>query len=351
LNKNFINISGRKVGENYYPLIVPEIGINHNGSLEMAFKIVDAAKRAGAEIIKHQTHIPSDEMSIEAKSIKPGNSNKNIYSIIEKSSLSEEEEYKLFNYVKKKKMIFLSTPFSKLAIDRLVKFGVDTFKIGSGEFTNLPLIEYAASFKKNLILSTGMVDISFVDIVYKFLKKKKINFIFLHTTSLYPTPDNLVRLESINQLRRNYKNLIVGYSDHTTSNTACYGAVALGASIIEKHFVHSRKIKGPDIICSCDEKSLKELINNCKRMYDQKKGEKIFLKQEQVTRDFAHASIITTASIQKNEKFTRKNLWVKRPGTGEIHAHEYFELLGKRSSIFIDKDIQIKKRYVKNFNK
>ena len=120
-NKLF-KIEKRIVSQFHKPLIIPELGINHNGSLETAFKIVDAAKRSGAEIIKHQTHVPEDEMSEEAKKIKPGNSRKNIYEIISKSSLSEEKEYKLYRYVKKKNMIFLSTPFSRLAVDRLVKF-------------------------------------------------------------------------------------------------------------------------------------------------------------------------------------------------------------------------------------
>ena len=114
------------------------MGINHGGSVEVAFNIVDAAKNAGAEIIKHQTHIPDDEMSSEARKIAPGNSNKSIYSIIKKNSLSEEDEYKLFKYVKKNLLIFLSTPFSRLSVDRLMKFGVSSFKIGSGEFNNIP---------------------------------------------------------------------------------------------------------------------------------------------------------------------------------------------------------------------
>ena len=112
--------------------------------------MVDAAKKAGAEIVKHQTHIPDEEMSLEAKKIKPGNSNKNIYSIIEKCSLNEEHEYKLFKYVQKNKLIFLSSPFSKKAVDRLNKFGVSSFKIGSGEFNNFHLLDYISKFKKTL---------------------------------------------------------------------------------------------------------------------------------------------------------------------------------------------------------
>ena len=168
MKEPFLKIGTRVISKFHKPLIIPELGINHNGSLETAFKIVDAAYRAGAEIIKHQTHIPYDEMSEEAKKIKPGNSNKNIYEIISRCSLSEEQEYKLYKYVNKKKMIFLSTPFSKLAVDRLVKFGVKAFKIGSGEMNNYPLVEYICKFKKPMILSTGMHSIQDVKKVVKF---------------------------------------------------------------------------------------------------------------------------------------------------------------------------------------
>ena len=150
---NELKIGNLKIGENYPALIVPEIGINHNGNLDVAIKMVDAAKKSGAKIIKHQTHIPEDEMSVEAKKVKPGNSKKNIFSIIKDCSLSEEDEFKLFKYVKSKKMVFISTPFSKKAVDRLIKFGINAFKIGSGEFNNVPLLQYITKFKKPLIPS------------------------------------------------------------------------------------------------------------------------------------------------------------------------------------------------------
>ena len=185
--KKLFSIENRKISKNHNPLIIPEIGINHNGKIDVAFKMVDAAKRAGAEIVKHQTHIPEEEMSLEAKKIKPGNSNKNIYSIIEKSTLGEEDEYKLFKYVQKKNMIFLSSPFSKKAVDRLNKFGVSSFKIGSGEFNNIHLLDYITRFKKNIVLSTGMHDLKTVIKIYKFLIKKKQFLFFAHNIALSNT--------------------------------------------------------------------------------------------------------------------------------------------------------------------
>ena len=336
-------IEKRLISEKKHPLIIPEIGINHNGSLEVAIKIIDAAKRAGAEIIKHQTHIPDFEMSKEAKKIKPGNSSRNIYDIIANSSLSEEDEYKLFRYVKKNKMIYLSTPFSREACDRLIKFGVNAFKIGSGEMNNFPLIKHVLKYKKPLIVSTGMHSLKSVEKTVDFLKKKKANFALLHTTNLYPTPDNLVRLKSITQIKKRFPNIQVGLSDHTQSNTSSIGAISLGASIIEKHFVDKKTRKGPDISSSMDEKQLKSLIIDSKIIYQQLKGYKNLLEEEQVTRNFAFSSVVSTKIIEKGEKLTLKNLWIKRPGTGDFAANKLYKILGRKAKRYIFANSQIKK--------
>ena len=144
-----MEISGRKIGDKYQPLVIAEIGINHNGSLNEALKIVDEAHKAGAEIVKHQTHIADDEMSSAAKNVIPGHTKDSIYDIIDSCSLSESEEYELMKYVKKKGMIFISTPFSRAAADRLNKFDIPAYKIGSGECNNYPLIEHVANFGKS----------------------------------------------------------------------------------------------------------------------------------------------------------------------------------------------------------
>ena len=170
-NNLLMQIGKRKIGPEYRPIIIVELGINHNGSLKKAKQFVDQAKKYGAEIIKHQTHIPEDEMSIEAKKIIPSHTKENIFDIIKKTSLSEADEFKLMKYVKSKKMLFISTPFSRLAVDRLVKFKVPAFKIGSGECNNYPLIEYIASHKKPIILSTGMNTINSIKPSVKIFEK------------------------------------------------------------------------------------------------------------------------------------------------------------------------------------
>ena len=344
VKKPFIKIDNIKIGENFEPLIIPEIGINHNGDLNTAFKMVDAAKRAGAKIIKHQTHIPDDEMSEEAKKIKPENSKRNIYNIIKDCSLSFEKEYKLTQYCKKKKIIFISTPFSFKAVDRLVKFNVPIFKIGSGEIFNFPLLDYISKFKKKLIISSGMASIEQLKNTVSFLKKRNVDFAILHTTNLYPTPDNLIRLGSIAQLRQKFKNNIIGLSDHSSSNYSCFGAIALGASIIEKHFTDTFKRSGPDISCSVDEIGLKELIKGCNIISKQRFGDKNLLKEEQVTRNFAYASVVSRRKIEINEILSLKNITVRRPGTGDFGAAEFKNLLGKKVRSIIKKNIQIKKR-------
>ncbi|EHU9609318.1 sialic acid synthase, partial [Campylobacter jejuni] len=217
------------------PLIIPEIGINHNGSLEIAKLMVDAAKRAGAKIIKHQTHIVEDEMSQEAKNVIPGNANISIYEIMEQCALNYKDELALKEYVEKQGLVYLSTPFSRAAANRLEDMGVSAYKIGSGECNNYPLIKHIAQFKKPMIISTGMNSIESIKPTVKILRDYEIPFVLLHTTNLYPTPSHLVRLQAMLELYKEF-NCLYGLSDHTTNNLACIGAIALGASVLERHF-------------------------------------------------------------------------------------------------------------------
>ena len=177
-------------------MLLAELGINHNGSLEEAFKIVDAAINSGIEIIKHQTHVIHDEMSSEAKKVIPGNSDKSIYQIMEECALSEHEEISLKKYVEAKGAIFISTPFSRAAADRLERMDVPAYKIGSGECNNYPLIEHIAAFGKPIILSTGMNDIDSIKPSVEIFRKKNIPFALLHTTNIYPTAVSYTHLRA-----------------------------------------------------------------------------------------------------------------------------------------------------------
>ncbi len=338
--KNFY-IGKRLVGDNQLPLVIAEMGINHNGSLEEAFKLVDAAISSGIEIIKHQTHVIEDEMSSEARKVIPGNSNKSIYQIMSECALSEDEEIELKNYIESKGKIFISTPFSRAAADRLDKMDVPAYKIGSGECNNYPLIEHIANFGKPIILSTGMNSIESVSKAVEVMESKNVPYALLHTTNIYPTANNLVRLGAMTELQLSFPEALFGLSDHTLTNHACFGAVALGASILERHFTDSMQRSGPDIVCSMDPIAASELLEGVSILFDQRGGKKGALKEEQATIDFAFSTIVTIAPIKKGDLFTKDNIWVKRPGTGEILAEHFNDLLGKRASDDIPIDYHV----------
>jgi N-acetylneuraminate synthase len=339
-------ISGRKIGLDFEPLIIAEIGINHEGSLKVAFEMVDAAIEGGAEVIKHQTHVVEDEMSQEAKNIIPGNADVSIYEIMERCSLNEEDETKLKNYVESKGSIFISTPFSRAAALRLERMGVKAYKIGSGECNNYPLLELVAGFGKPIILSTGMNDIAAIEKAVNIFRKHKAPFSLLHTTNLYPTPDELIRFGAMQEMIEAFPDAVIGLSDHSIDNIACLGAVALGASILERHFTDDKGRTGPDICCSMDAIDCNELIVQSARMAKMRGGSKHAAKEEQVTIDFAYASVVTIKGIKKGDVLSTDNIWVKRPGTGDFLADDYEELLGKVVSEDIQANIQLKNEFV-----
>jgi N-acetylneuraminate synthase len=336
-----VSIAGRKIGPAHPPLVVAEIGINHEGSLKTAFEMVDAARRAGVEVVKHQTHVVEDEMSGAARKVIPGNAKISIYEIMERCALSEDEERKLKDYVESNGMIFISTPFSRAAADRLKGMDVPAYKIGSGECNNYPLLKHIASFGRPIILSTGMNTIDSVRKAVDIFESARVPYALMHTTNLYPTPPHLVRLGAMVELGKAFPKAVIGLSDHTTDNVACLGAVALGASILERHFTDRMDRVGPDIVCSMDEQRCRELIQQTRTLHSELGGTKGPAKEEQVTIDFAFATVVTIAPIKKGEAFTMKNLWVKRPGTGKIAAERFESMLGKRASRDIPADTHL----------
>ncbi|QQZ10277.1 N-acetylneuraminate synthase family protein [Heyndrickxia vini] len=349
MNIPIMEIQNRKVGQNFPPLVIAEIGINHEGSLCVAKEMVDAAYRAGAEIIKHQTHIIEDEMSKEAKKVIPGNTDVSIYEVMSRCALNESDEYELKKYVESKGMIFLSTPFSRAAANRLEEMSVHAYKIGSGECNNYPLIDHIASFGKPMIVSTGMNNIESISKTVGILEKHNVQYALLHCTNIYPTPPELVRLGGMQQLMDHFPNAVIGLSDHTLNNNSCLAATALGASILERHFTDRKDRLGPDIVCSMDPVEMKQLISGSSEIFKMRGGKKEASKEEQSTIDFAFATVVTTKPLKKGDILTRENIWVKRPGTGEIKAEFFEELIGKSviNNIPVDehltwKDIKIK---------
>ncbi len=335
-----IEIGGRKIGEGYPPLVIAEIGINHEGDLSKAIRMVDDAHAAGCECVKFQCHIVEDEMI--PNKVVPANARESIWEIMKRCALTAEEESYLKRYVESKGMIYLCTPFSRAAAVRLEGMGVLAYKIGSGECNNYPLITHIAGYGKPVILSTGMNDMASIRPAVDILRAARVPFALLHCTSMYPTPYEKVRLGALQEMAQAFPDAVIGLSDHSIGNYTCFAAVALGARILEKHFTSDKSWPGPDIPLSIDPPELAELIRGSWAIYQALGGRKGILPEEQPTIDFAYACVVTLQPIRKGEVFSRDNLWVKRPGTGEIKAVHYESLLGRVALRDLPGDYQVR---------
>jgi sialic acid synthase SpsE len=332
-------IDKRVIGSNHPPLVLAEVGINHEGNFKKAIQCVDAAVAAGAECIKFQCHITEAEMV--PTNMKPGKiSRERLWDIIKRCELTEKEEVTIQKYCRKKNIMYLSTPFSREAADRLNQMGVPAFKIGSGECNNYPLIEHIARMGKPIILSTGMNNLTSIRKAVLIIKKYKCPLILTHCTSMYPTPYDKVRLGAIVDLQKAFS-VPVGLSDHSIGIYTCLGATALGACVLEKHFTVSRKWPGPDISISIEPQELEELIKGSRAIWLASGGKKTILKEEMPVVNFAYASVVTIADIAKGEKLTEKNIWVKRPGTGKFPAEQLRSIIGKTATKKLKKEKQL----------
>ncbi len=322
-------LKDRLIGEDHPPFVIAEVGINHEGDFNKAIQLVDAAVAAGAECVKFQCHITEAEMI--PTDMKPGKiSNERLWDIIKRCELTEEEERRVKAYCESKGILYLCTPFSREAADRLEQLGVLAYKIGSGECNNTPLIEHIARKGKPIILSTGMNDLNSIRPSVEIIRKYGCPLVLLHCTSMYPTPYAKVRLGALHNLREAFQ-VPVGLSDHSMGIWTCLGAVALGACILEKHFTISRQWPGPDTPISIEPNELADLIKGSKAIFEARGGQKNILPDEKPVIDFAYASVVTVRPVAKGEEFSPQNTWVKRPGTGPLHASSLPRVLGRRS--------------------
>jgi sialic acid synthase SpsE len=332
-------INHRKIGPQYPPFVIAEVGINHEGSFDKAIQCVNAAVKAGADCVKFQSHITEAEMI--PTDMKPGEiSEERLWDIIKRCELTGEDEIRIKKYCEDKGIIYLCTPFSREAADRLQSINVSAFKIGSGECNNIPLLEHVAKFGKPIILSTGMNDVESIQKSVKAIQKYETPLMLMHCTSMYPTPYEKVRLGAIKELQDMF-GLPVGLSDHSIGIYTCLGAVALGAAALEKHFTVTREWPGPDVPISIEPDELAELVKGSKAIFSALGGHKTILPEEQPVIDFAYASVVTIAPVRAGEVFSLENTWVKRPGTGAILASELNRVLGKKATRDIQKDSQI----------
>ena len=324
-----LSIAGRKVGPEHPPLVMAEVGINHEGDVNKALQLVDAAAAVGAELVKFQCHITEKEMV--PTDMTPGKiSSEKLWDIIKRCELTADEELRVQAHCASKGVIYLSTPFSREASDRLNAMGVPAFKIGSGECNNLPLLDHIAKFGKPIIMSTGMNDLASVKRSVEVLKDR-VPYALLHCTSMYPTPYEKVRLGAIADLMQTFPGVPVGLSDHSMNIWTCLGAVALGASLLEKHFTISRSWPGPDTRISIEPDELRDMIGGSRAIWQARGGRKNILPEEQPVIDFAYATVVSIARIKAGEAFSLSNIWVKRPGTGPLKAERFNDVIGKRA--------------------
>lgn len=334
------SIADRPVGAEHPPLVIAEIGINHEGDEVKARRMINDAAAAGCECVKFQTHVVEDEM-IE-NDVVPGNADEPIYTMMQRCALDADTEARLKAHAESLGLIFLSTPFSRAAASRLHALDVPAYKIGSGECNNYPLIEFICSLGKPVILSTGMNNLDMIEKSVAGIRAAGVPYALLHCTSVYPTPYDKVRLGAMKELTARFPDAVIGLSDHSLSIYPCLGAVALGASILERHFTSDKSWPGPDIEVSMNPAELGQLVIGSRAIHAAGGGAKEILDEEAPTIRFAYASVVTIEAVDEGAELTRSNIWVKRPGTGEIQAEKFGELLGRRTVRAIAKDTQIR---------
>lgn len=314
-------------------LIIAEAGVNHNGSFDLAKKMIDVAKDAGADYIKFQTFIPENLVSCYAQKAeyqkKSTQQDQTQLEMLRNLALSQHDFTELKAYCDEVGIGFLSTPFDLESIDFLNTLNMDFWKLPSGEITNLPYLEAIGKTKKRVIMSTGLCDIKEVQTAIEILEKQGVKDItVLHCNTEYPTPFCDVNLLAMEHMRK-VLNKPVGYSDHTVGIEISVAAVALGAVCIEKHFTLNKDMEGPDHKASLDPEELKSLVKSIRNVeIGLGKNVKAMTASESKNREIARKSIVAKTEIKKGEMFTAENLTVKRPGSG-ISPMEWYDVLGK----------------------
>ena len=318
--------------------IIAEAGVNHNGSLEIAKALIDAAVRADADAVKFQTFKADKLVSKTAQKAsyqkETTDADESQYAMIKKLELDEKAHHELIEYCKMKNILFLSTPFDHESIDLLADLGMEIFKIPSGELTNLPYLRHIGSLKKEVILSTGMATIDEINAALQVLitaGTSKEQITVLHATTEYPCPMNEVNLRAMLTIRNTF-NIRVGYSDHTRGIEVPIAAAAMGASVIEKHFTLDRQMEGPDHKASLEPDELiamVQAIRNIEKALGD--GIKQPATSEMKNIPIARKSIVASRAIAKGERLSAENITVKRPGNG-ISPMRFDEIIGTIAS-------------------
>lgn len=343
----YIKFSNHRIGNKYKPFIIVEACVNHQGNFKIAKKMIYFAKKVGAQCIKFQHHIISEEM-LEDNIPKSSNFKKSLSEVIKKTNFSLKQHLLLKSTCEKIGIEYLCTPFSIKAAKELNYLKVKAFKTGSGELTNHPLIDFIAKLNKPMIVSTGMSLPEEIDETVKIIKKRGTPFALTHCISAYPCPNEIMNLDFITELSKKYR-VPIGLSDHTSSIFNALGAVSLGASLIEKHFTFNKKLSGPDHKSSIDAKELKVLVEGVNANFLARGNLKKIFPQEKEIINWARESVVSTSNILKNQKLTINNISVKRPSPkkNQIPAKYYKKIIGKKVKIDIPKDTILKFNFLK----
>jgi N,N'-diacetyllegionaminate synthase len=325
--------------------IIAEAGVNHNGDIVIAKKLVDAAKEAGADAIKFQTFKAENMVSKYAQKAEyqkgTTRDDESQLEMIKKLELDLKSHKELIQYCKKKQILFLSSPFDLESIDLLNKLGLKIIKIPSGEITNLPYLRKLGTMEKRLILSTGMADLGEIEDALDVLTKSGTpleSITVLHCNTEYPTPFEDVNLRAMLTIRNAFPGISVGYSDHTLGIEAAIAAVALGATVIEKHFTLDRNLPGPDHKASLEPGELKTMISGIRNIEKALgNGIKRPSPSEVKNKPIARKSLVATQPIKTGELFSAENITAKRPGVG-ISPMRWDEVLGQAAQKDYEKD-------------
>jgi N,N'-diacetyllegionaminate synthase len=318
-------------------ILIAEAGVNHNGSLQKAYKLIDIASYCGANYIKFQITDASVISTFAKKAkyqIDKKNTRESQYLMIKRLEMEWSKIHPLLiKRCKKKNIKFLTSIFDSSWIDEIKKLNLDYIKIPSGEINNFPLLKSVTKLKKKILLSTGASNILEIECAVNFLLKngiKKKNLTIMHCNSAYPTPINDVNLLAINYLKKKFK-LSVGFSDHSLGSEAGIASVALGVKVIEKHFTISNFMRGPDHKISLNPKQLKNFVTSIRKTEKALgKNKKFVTNSEKVNRNLIRKSIYANTDIKKNEFFTNQNIKLKRPGTG-LKPIQFEKMIGKKS--------------------
>lgn len=315
-------------------IIIAEACDNHMGCMETAIEMCNQAKLAGADIIKFQHHLADEEMLEDSPM--SDNFDEPLYDFLKKNALSLDDHKTLKKHCESIDITYLCTPFSYKAAVELMELDVPGFKIGSGEMTDIPSLLKIAELNKPMILSTGMSTLDEIDATYNALIDNCHSLSLLNCVSEYPPVYEDINLNVIEVMQDRYSKATIGHSDHTPDLYTCFGAVALGAKIIEKHVILDKKTPGPDQSVSIDFMDLKNLVDGIRKIELSLGSNKSVHSKEKQIREWAFRSIVTTKNIKAGDIFSEENLWTKRPGTG-IPSAKLPEILGKVAN----KDIEV----------